>query len=186
MAGLDDLHREKTEFDRHLLNQSFDAISYYVLELDHAPQIVCSVGFTPEVDFKGNLLQSLEFPETHADMCTCSIISTQRGGAIVFAWLKESNGACTRLVESLDGLKPYLIPSAIVRLVFEHGENVFFSHSWWNSLDQKTQMMLEERANSLESRPPNTLIDDGSRPVLWSIVSKSMSWPYKLSNEERK
>lgn len=175
MVGLDDLHRDKAEFDRQLLSRNFEAISYYALELDHAPQIMCSVGFTPEVDFKGNQLQSIESPKIHADMCTCSIISTKRGGAIVFAWLRETNGASVRLIESLDGLKPHLIPSAIVRLVFECGENVFFSKSWWNDLDPKTQMMLEDRANSATNKPPNTLLDDGCRPVLWSIVSKSMS-----------
>ena len=175
MVGLEDLHRDKAEFDQHLLCRNFDAISYYALELDHAPQIVCSVAFTPEVDFEGNQLQSLENPDIHADMCSCSIISTQRGGAIVFAWLKETNRASIRLIESLDGLKPYLIPSAIVRLVFECGENVFFSKSWWNSLGTKTQMMIEDRANSLTDKPPNTLLDDGCRSVLWSIVSKSSS-----------
>ena len=175
MVGLEDLHRDKAEFDQHLLCRNFDAISYYALELDHAPQIVCSAAFTPEVDFEGNQLQSLENPDIHADMCSCSIISTQRGGAIVFAWLKETNRASIRLIESLDGLKPYLIPSAIVRLVFECGENVFFSKSWWNSLGTKTQMMIEDRANSLTDKPPNTLLDDGCRSVLWSIVSKSSS-----------
>lgn len=173
-AGLADLNRDKADFDQRLLSRDFAAISYYALELDHAPQMVCSVGFTPEIDFNGNHIQSLEFLETHADSCTCSIISTKRGGAIVFAWLKETNGACIRLIESLDGLKPYLIPSAIVRLVFEHGENVFFSKSWWDSLDPKTQTILEDRANSMTDKPPSTLLDDGYRPVLWSIVSKSM------------
>jgi len=129
MIGLGDLHSDKAEFDGHLLGRTFEAISYYALELDHAPQIVCSVAFTPEVDFEGNQLQSLENPDIHADMCTCSIISTQGGGAIVFAWLKETNGASIRLIESFDRLKPHLIPSAIVRLVLECGENVFFSRS---------------------------------------------------------
>ena len=175
MAGLSDLHRDKAEFDQHLLSRSFEAISFYVLELDHKPEIVCSIAFPPEVDFKGNQLQSLENPDIHVDMCICSIISTQRGGAIVFAWLKETNGACVRLIESLDGLKPYLLPSAIVRLVFECGENVFFSKSWWKSLAPKTQMMLEDRGNSVTDKPPNILLDDGCRPVLWSIVSRSRS-----------
>ncbi len=175
MVGLQDLHREKVEFDRHLLSQNFEAISYYALELDHAPQIVCSVAFSPEADFEGNQLQSLENPDIHADMCTCSIIFTQRGGAIVFAWLKDTTGASIRLIKSLDRLKPYQIPSAIVRLVFECGENVFFSKSWWDGLDSKTQMVLENRANSITDKPTSILLEDGYRPVLWSIVSKSIS-----------
>ena len=184
MVGLQDLHRDKAEFDRHLFGRNFEAISYYAFELDHAPQIACSIAFSPEVDFEGNQLQSLENPDIHADMCSCSIISTQRGGAIVFAWLKETNRASIRLIESLDRLKPYLIPSAIVRLVFECGENVFFSKSWWNSLAPKTQMMIEDRANSFTDKPPNTLLDDGCRPVLWSIVSKSMSPTLRIGSSK--
>jgi hypothetical protein len=175
MVGLQDLHSEKAEFDRHLLSHNFEAISYYALELDHAPQIVCSVAFSPEIDFEGNQLQSLENPDIHADMCTCSIIFTQRGGAIVFAWLKDTTGASPRLIKSLDRLKPYQVPSAIVRLVFECGENVFFSKSWWDTLDSRSQQVIENRANSLTDKPPDTLLDDGCRPVLWSIVSKSIS-----------
>jgi len=183
MVGLQDLHRDKAAFDRHLLSRNFEAISYYALELDHAPQIVCSVAFSPEADFEGNQLQSLENPDIHADMCTCSIISTQRGGAIVFAWLKDTSGASIRLIKSLDRLKPYQVPSAIVRLVFECGENVFFSKSWWDGLDSKTQMVLENRANSITDKPTSILLEDGYRPVLWSIVSKSISPTLQIALE---
>lgn len=175
LVGLQDLHRDKAEFNRHLFGHNFQAISYYALELDHAPQIACSVAFTPDVDFDGNQLQSLENPGIHVDMCTCSIIATPRGGAIVFAWLKETTGASRRLIESLDRLKPHLRPSAIVRLVFECGENVFFSKAWWSGLAPKTQRMVEDRANSLWHKTPGNLLDDGCRPVLWSVVSKSAS-----------
>ena len=182
MAGLEDLHRDKADFDRHFLNCNFETISYYILELDHAPQIACSIAFPPEFDFDGNQLQVLENPDIHVDMCTCSIIATQRGGAIVFSWLKETTGASRRLVESLDRLKPHLQPSAIVRLVFECGENVFFSKAWWNGLDLKTQRMIEDRANSLWCKPPGNLLDDGCRPVLWSVVSKSASSNLKIDS----
>ena len=33
MIGLGDLHRDKAEFDRHLLGRTFEAISYYAIEL---------------------------------------------------------------------------------------------------------------------------------------------------------
>lgn len=175
MVGLEDLHRDKADFDQHLLSRNFEPISYYILELDHAPQLVCSIAFTPEFDFDGNQLQSLENPDIHSDTCTCSLIATKRGGAIVFAWLKETSDASRRLIESLDRLKPHLRPSAIVRLVFESGENVFFSKTWWNDLDFETQKRIEDRANSFRYKPPDTLIDDGCRPVLWSVISKSAS-----------
>jgi hypothetical protein len=163
----------KSEFDKNLLKGNHEGIKAYVIELDHAPQIVCSVGFTPEIDFGGNRLQSLDFPEKYVDVCTFSIINTRQGGAIVFAWLMDMNGACSRLIDSLEQIKTHLVPNAVVRLAFEHGENIFFSKSWWESLDESTRKKLEDRANSMEDKADNVLMDDGVRSVMWSVKSRS-------------
>lgn len=169
VAGLRDVHHFKTQFDEHLVSKDFGAISAYVIELDHAPQIMCSVAFTVEVDFDGNRLQSLGNPEASLAICTCSIVATRYGGAVVFAWLTDPNGVCSRVMNSLHNLKTHLVPSAVIRLVFEHGENVYFSRSWWNGLDQYTRNKLEDRANSFYGKDATVLMDDGIRPVLWSI-----------------
>jgi len=132
VAALREVHHPKAQFDEYLLRKDFDAISTHVIELDHTPQIMCSVGFAVEVDFNGNKLQSLENPEAPLDICTCSIIATKFGGAVVFSWLADPSGVCSRLMDSLHSLKTHLVPSAVIRLVFEHGENVYFSKSWWN------------------------------------------------------
>jgi hypothetical protein len=174
-AGLRVLQGQKAEFDDILLSGKFDAIHSYVIELDHRPELVCSIGLTPETDCQGNKLQLIEYPQDQVDVMTCSIIATKRGAAIVFAWLNEPNRACSGLIDSIDRLKVHLLPSAIIRLVFEHGENVFFSPSWWNSLSQKEQIGLERRANSMYDKPASVLLDDGLRPVLWSIVEKRRS-----------
>jgi hypothetical protein len=172
VAALRELHRLKAQFDGYLLKKDFDAISTYVIELDHTPQIVCSVGFAVEVDFNGNRLQSLGNPEEPLDICTCSIIATRSGGAVVFAWLTEQNGACSRLIDSLHSIKTHLSPSAVIRLVFEHGENVYFSKSWWEGLGQSIRIKLEDRANSFYGKADAALMDDGIRPVLWSVKSR--------------
>lgn len=172
VSGLRDVHHLKAQFDEYLLNKDFDVISAYVIELDHTPPVMCSVGFTVECDFQGNRLQSLGDPGEIIDMCTCSIIATKYGGAVVFAWLAEQKRACSRLIDSLHSIKTHLVPSAVIRLVFEHGENVYFSKSWWESLGQSTRINLEDRANSLYGKDDTALMDDGIRPVLWSIKSR--------------
>ena len=177
VAALRELHRLKAQFDEYLLRKDFDAISTYVIELDHTPQIMCSVGFAVEVDFNGNRLQSLGNPEVPLDICTCSIIATKYGGAVVFAWLAEQNGASSRLIDSLHSIKTHLSPSAVIRLVFEYGENVYFSKSWWNGLDQYTRNKLEDRANSFYGKDATALMDDRIRPVLWSIRSRFRNSP---------
>jgi hypothetical protein len=112
----------------------------------------------------------LEYPEAHADIITCSIVCTRRGSAIVFSWLDETNGACTKLVASLRKLKPHLQTHAVLRFVFEYGENVFFSTSWWASLEKTTQAAITQRANRVFAHPDDCLKDDGIRAVLWSVV----------------
>lgn len=168
-----DLASQKEAYEKVLSSKSFDAISYYVIYLDHVPNIVCTVGFTPEVDFTGNRLQTYDLSKP-VDMLTCSIVITEKGAAVVFAWLLEFNQACTRFVHSLDSMKTHLLPSAIVRLTFEHGENLFFTQSWWNGLNDTVKVKLEGRANSLMDKPSNCLLDDNIRPVLWSVIGREM------------
>lgn len=171
-AGLRDLRKEKSLYDASLLHKDYAGISYYVVTLDHAVPITCAMGFTPEIDFHGNRLQRLDSLSQHADSMTCSILKTTTGTAIIFAWLSETNGACSGLVESLHRLKDHQLPSAIVRLVFEYGENVFFSPSWWNSLDDTAKKTIMRHANSLTGKPDGALSLDGSLQILWSIVDR--------------
>jgi hypothetical protein len=171
-AGLRDLRREKCDYEDVLLHKNYERISSYVVTLDHSPPIVCSVGFTPEVDFHGNRLQRLDLPTEHADNMTCSILKTTTGTAIVFAWLTDRNGACSGLINSLDSLRTHQLPSAIVRLVFEHGENVFFSPSWYSRLDDIAKRTIEQHANSFTDKPEDCLRMDNSLHILWSVVDK--------------
>jgi hypothetical protein len=169
-AGCSDLRQAKARYDEVLLQKSYGKISYYLVALDHTSPIVCTIGFLPEIDFQGNCLQTLDDPTAHVDHITCSILTTVSGTAIVFAWLHEKNGACSKLVNSIDRLKPHQLPSAIVRLVFEHGENVFFSQSWWNGLDDGAKQTIERHANSLMEEKNLRL--DNSLHILWSVVCK--------------
>jgi len=147
-------------------------MSYYIVTLDHLFLIVCTVGFPPEVDFHGTRLQKLDLTTRHLDTMTCSIIKVGGGAAIVFAWLSEKNGACSGLINSLEKIKVHQLPSSIVRLVFEHGENVFFSLTWWNGLDGTAKTTIERHANSITDKAEDCLKPDASVQVLWSVVGK--------------
>ncbi|MBK7418009.1 MAG: SEC-C domain-containing protein [Nitrospira sp.] len=169
-AGLRDLKSIKSKYDDYLQAQHYSNVRYYAIELDHSPPLVCSVGTTPDFDFDGNRIQSLEYPETHADIVTCSIICTDRGSAIVFAWIEDNNGACSKLMTSLRRLKPYLQTHAVLRFIFEYGENVFFSPSWWEGRDTATRDAITQRANRIFAHPDDCLMDDGVRADLWSVA----------------
>lgn len=169
-AGSRDLRQAKALYDEALLQKNYANISYYLVTMDHASPIVCTIGFLPEIDFHGNRLQALDNMEAHVDNITCSILTTTTGSAIIFAWLNEKNGACSALINSIDRLKPQQLPNAIVRLVFEHGSNVYFSQSWWNELDDSAKQTIERHANSIIGEKDLKL--DGSLHILWSINSR--------------
>lgn len=171
-AGLRDLRREKSEYDHALIHKNYDRMSYYVVTLDHASPIVCTIGFTPEVDFHGNCFQELGNLREPIDCMTCSVLKTGTGAAFVFAWIWEKNGACSRLVNSIDRLKLHQLPGAIVRLVFEYGENVFFSPSWWESLTDTAKNTIDKHAHSFHDKPKDTLRLDGSLNILWSVADR--------------
>lgn len=169
-AGCRDLRQAKALYDEALLQKNYANISYYLVTMDHASPIVCTIGFLPEIDFHGNRLQALDNMRAHVDHITCSILTTTSGTAIIFAWLNEKNGACSALINSIDRLKPHQLPNAIVRLVFEHGSNVYFSQSWWNGLDDSAKQTIERHANSIVGEKDLRL--DASLQILWSVVDK--------------
>jgi hypothetical protein len=121
---------------------------------------------------QGNRIQDLEKVEI-ADLIMCSLVPTERGGAMVFSWVEERHGGCSALMKSLDSLPTDRIPDAIVRFVFESGENVFFSRTWWEALHEKGKEKIQERANSgMPERDPACLVDDGVELVRWKINRK--------------
>ena len=93
----------------------------------------------------------------------------------MFDWVGESE-VCRRLLKSLDSLSNEELPNAIVRFVFDFFENVFFSPTWWDSLDIKSQEVLRRRAGYLVSIGsdinPNSLRDDGLKVVSWQVTAR--------------
>jgi hypothetical protein len=178
--GLRDLRCHKDEYDNCLVAKTYSSINQYVLEFEEAPEILCCFGCSPEYDFRGNTLQDLEQVDA-ADVMTCSIITRGEGGAVVFSWLAEKHDACSRLIRSLNRMPSDRLPDAIVRFVFESGENVFFSPRWWMKLDDTARARIHERAQSgVMVRRSDCLKDDGSKFVSWTITRKLMDFgPWK-------
>jgi hypothetical protein len=103
---------------------------------------------------------------------TCSILRLSGGStAVILAWLLDKNGACGRLIQSLNSLRRSILPSAVVRLIFEQGENVFFTPSWWEGLEEASKKTIERHANSVIEKPEDALTSaSGPLQILWSLV----------------
>lgn len=171
---------DKAQFDQILLDQQFQPVRYVAYHLNKIPEILCSIYMTPTYDFQGQLLQDQGDLAVHQECLSCSILPARSGGIIVLGWIERERNVCGRLCHSLDRLTDSDIPHAIIRLVFEHGDNVFFSPSWWENLDGTQRIQIKRRFMAglpFMGRPRTrySLQDDLARVVNWNILSKCSS-----------
>lgn len=205
--GIQVLDHHKSQYDNALQNKDYSEVRYYIIRLAEIPDLMCSGGIQPDNDFTGRQIQSLvnhrlqhnlassigmdmdaitqdtfstsETPEVLA----FSVIGTDNGGAVIFTWMGESP-ICRQLVGSLDSLSDQEVPHAIVRFAFHYFENIFTSPSWWDNLDDKTQIKLlaRQREGGLLDTNPKSLIDDGVRAVSWEVKARLTN--YRLESLE--
>ena len=175
-VGLRDLESYKSRFDAMLIGRDFSDTVFYVLRIAETPDVLASFGCFIKFDFEGNLLQDTSDKSQRPDALFVSLIPTDSGGAIAFAWVDEQLGACSRFAESLHGLRDEQLSDATVRLIFEHSENTFFRPSWWGGLSGGARGALLTRfrtAASMEApRRADCLVDDGLSYVTWHVVSR--------------
>ncbi|NGZ97199.1 MAG: hypothetical protein CV089_13955 [Nitrospira sp. WS110] len=174
-VGMRMLKEEKTKYDDCLNSGDYSKIHYYVIELDRCPDIMCSFGCNPEYDFCGRFLQNLVtlgMSGSNADLITCSSIATDKGGAVVFAWLNEPNNVGGRLVRSMKELEDNRLIQAAVKFLFEFGENVFFSPIWWRALDRGQQDAIKAMCMSDYPKRPSALMPGSEQFVTWNITSR--------------
>lgn len=164
---------QKVKYDRCLLSHTYEDVKYVIIYTENTPGILCSGGFTPHYDFDGNQLQDLMNLRLALDVLVCSIIPTSSGGAVIFTWLDETQGANTRLLRSVLARAREDMGTAIVSLLFEHLENIFWSPLWWSSLHRDTKDYLVDKFGSgvLKYRRPNCLDVGRVRLVNWEIKS---------------
>jgi hypothetical protein len=172
-AGAKEIEHHNKIYERGLIGSDYSDERFYIIELDHTPDFMCSGTTQPEYDFEGNLLQDLSETTSLLDHITFSLIATDTGGAAVFSWYGE-NKASERLIKSLHLLTDEQIPHAVARYVFEFYENVYAAPEWWEGLDAPTQKTLLARLlSSLETiRAPSCLIDDSLQVVEWKVTSR--------------
>lgn len=133
-----------------------------------------STMLNPEVDFDGNVLQTLA-PDAPVEWVSFSLIGTDTGGAAVFAWLGNGNEVARCLIDSLERLPDDQLPDAIVRFAFEMAENTFAAPDWWDDIAPEVQRRLLTRMETggVPVRRRDALKDDGLRTVRWNVADRT-------------
>ncbi len=177
-VGSNDTEKDKDLYDKELLKGKFVNLNFYGLKTKTTPEVVASFSFIPEYDFQGKFLQDLGEMGKPIESMTLSIFPTEEGGAIIFTWIAQFNGACENFLESLENIPDNKKPDAVVRCAFEFGENTFFSPIWWKNLKEDIQSKLLMRLLSgiaTIDRNQNCLSDYEGHLVDWEISSKKTS-----------
>lgn len=170
-SGLKRLEDYKAKLDAILISENYSGVRFCTVLLPNTPELVASGSIYVEFDFEGRRLQPMATPSNVLDVITFSVIATDAGGAIVFAWVDEHRGASTELIRSFANLPREQIGDAMVRFLFTYCENTFFSPPWWEQLPPSNQASIRRRA-SLGSFPTNMpsigcLLADGLNFVDW-------------------
>jgi hypothetical protein len=172
-----DMSNHKKQYDSMLAAHDYSAIRAYIVSLKDVPDILCSGAIYPVCDFSGQELQNLADFSAKLELITFSLISTDSGGAFVFAWHDSGDSVCRPLATSLDRLADDELSPAIVRFVLEFCENLYMNPAWWDKSDQTIkealQNRLQARLSMKESRSASCLVDDGVRAISWKVNGRA-------------
>jgi hypothetical protein len=100
-----------------------------------------------EFDFLGNKLIDMWDTSKDAEMLSHTVVNTDGGEAIIFVWLKGDPHP-ERVVESFNDLPDDEKGDIFVQYCLVNCENTFFSHQWWDALDDDQQSKLQRYANA--------------------------------------
>ena len=144
-TGYHDLRKNKIVYDRMLERKQYDDVRAFIIEFESPPPVMCSGSVLPEQDFDGNVLQDLGDLDRTMDTLTFTSFYGGSRGVVVFSWLLDSDESCWSFIKSLMAIPEDLVTAALLRLFFEHCENLHISPDWWDGLSKRGQTALLKR-----------------------------------------
>ncbi|WP_440998224.1 hypothetical protein [Arhodomonas sp. SL1] len=175
-AGVRDNAIYKSTLDAMLVQDDYTDIRAYVIDSAAPPPVMCSGAFYPEQDFTGRELQDVADVSRTPDLLAVTSFYGGARGHVAFVWTESRSAACAAFIDSLDNLGDAEITSALVRLFFEHFENIHLQPDWWEQLseDQRSSLIkrMTDSANPFAARPAAILADDGMRIPSWGLIGR--------------
>lgn len=134
-------------YSRIVTTASSDDLHYYAILFESAPVYFATVGFLPEWDFNGKVLQDIGCIEVFKGI-TFSSWAAGNNAAAVFSWHKSWDSICIPFIDSLRSIEENKLANRLLAMAFEVSENVVFKPSWWDSLSDQDKALLHTRASS--------------------------------------
>jgi hypothetical protein len=174
-AALNDTQAQMDEYAARLKSGDYSDVRAYVIETVGPPPVMCSAGWLPSSDFEGTELQDIAQSKRLAAMSVTAMWGGEKG-VVVFQWLAQDDDVCHAFVDSVARLSDDQIGPALVRLMFEHFENVHIAPAWWEALAYPVRTSLINRmarsANPFVPQLDKPLVDDGLALPKWPIAGR--------------
>ena len=146
--GLTDTQRWKDQYDEIFCEQRFGDHHFLAVEFSQILPVVGCGGFHPEYDFEGNPLQKISRGTSPHEHVTFNL-SVLNGKSVGLLGVTErTNGPAEALLHSFKNLPDPGKANAMIRLAFEHIENIYIDPIWWKDLDDKIRDALTSRMPS--------------------------------------
>lgn len=173
--SLEDMQDFKEYLDEVLINKHFHLIKSYVITFKNNKELMFSGAGFPEYSYEGERLFDLSTDSKLENFLSFNSFFDKDGNNIVvFSWLDNHDQRPQKFVESLDRLSNSEVSNAILRLVFEYSENIYFRISWWDSLNKMIQKKLLSRfVNVLRKEKCfSDMQDEGVLNTNWEVINK--------------
>ncbi|QYF86215.1 hypothetical protein [Brevundimonas sp. PAMC22021] len=177
--GLAEVEAWKAGYDGALANPDDPGFNHVFLRFDGLLPLAACGAFHVEHDFAGNRLQRLGRGD--AALEHMALVVTSYGGRSVAAltWTGGADGPSGRLARSLGNLGAARASDAVMRLAFEHLDNVFMTPSWWEGLAVRDRArvtaMIYSGVSGIERDPGHLRGGDGMRLSSAGLVEKGTS-----------
>lgn len=175
-AGVRDGAYHKEAYDQILVSRRFECVRAYIIEIEAPPPVMCCGGFFPEQDFEGTNLQEIDDLRRTPHLLCFSSFYGSKYGAIVFSWLRESEGICEAFIRSLEAVPNRDLTDALLRFFFASCENLHIQPEWWERLPTLSRDALVRRhacfADPTAAIPDCYLRDDGVRFDPWKVIGR--------------
>jgi hypothetical protein len=172
LRGLHDVDNWKSEYDKCLLSNSADDFRFYSVTFDRVLPLVACTAFHSEFGFDGTALQRISRGPGPFEHVTFNLTGFDNRTVAVFGWIGEGDGPAAKFVKSFKLVPPERKADALLRMSFEHSENVFVRQSWWEALPTSLKAAYLRRmlsGSTIVEREQDCLVDDGI-PILTAAV----------------